>query len=107
MKRCPESMVPGRSCASVFRMLACVSFCSMTVISHLYDLRWAVLGVLLAVYVGKKIQAYNRLKAFNGPFISGWSEIWHVFAILSFKSHLKYHEVCKKYGTSDSQPYVL
>ncbi|KAJ3955377.1 hypothetical protein N0V92_008078 [Colletotrichum tropicale] len=70
----------------------------MTVISHLYDLRWAVLGVLLAVYVGKKIQAYNRLKAFNGPFISGWSEIWHVFAILSFKSHLKYHEVCKKYG---------
>ncbi|KAK2779605.1 pisatin demethylase [Colletotrichum kahawae] len=71
----------------------------MTVISHLYDLRWAVLGVLLAVYVGKKIRAYNRLKAFNGPFISGWSEIWHVFAILSFKSHLKYHEVCKKYGS--------
>ncbi|KAH0443887.1 cytochrome P450 [Colletotrichum camelliae] len=71
----------------------------MTVISHLYDLRWAVLGVLLAVYVGKKIRAYNRLKAFNGPFISGWSEIWHVFAILSFKSHLKYHEVCRKYGS--------
>lgn len=70
----------------------------MTLLSQLYSFRWALIGFLLAFYVGRKIQTYNRLKAFKGPFSSGWFELWHSFAILSFKSHLKYDEVCRKYG---------
>ncbi|KAF9874726.1 cytochrome P450 [Colletotrichum karsti] len=70
----------------------------MTLLAQLYGFRWVVVGVLLTVYVGKKIKTYNRLKAFRGPFSTGWFEMWHSFAILSFKSHLKYDEVCRKYG---------
>lgn len=72
----------------------------MGILSQFYSLSWALASVLMAVYVCQKLRTYNRLKAFKGPFSSGWSEAWHIFAILSFKSHLKYDEVCKKYGTS-------
>ncbi|WYZ45977.1 hypothetical protein EsH8_IX_000202 [Colletotrichum jinshuiense] len=70
----------------------------MGILSQFYSLSWALASVLMAVYVCQKLRTYNRLKAFKGPFSSGWSEAWHIFAILSFKSHLKYDEVCKKYG---------
>nr|XP_036580297.1 pisatin demethylase [Colletotrichum truncatum]KAF6788209.1 pisatin demethylase [Colletotrichum truncatum] len=70
----------------------------MSIFSQLYSFRWAIVSVLLAVYASKKIQAYNRLKAFKGPFSAGWFEAWHALAIISEKSHLKYDEVCRKYG---------
>ncbi|TDZ54681.1 Cytochrome P450 monooxygenase lolP1 [Colletotrichum trifolii] len=70
----------------------------MSLSAQLYSLRWVLAAVLFAIYAAKKVQTYNRLKAFRGPVSSGWSEAWHAWAILSFKSHLKYDEVCKKYG---------
>lgn len=70
----------------------------MALFAQLYSFRWVVAFVLLAAYAGTKIRTYNRLKAFKGPFSTGWSEAWHALAILSFKSHLKYDEVIRKYG---------
>ncbi|KAL2879023.1 hypothetical protein SGCOL_005722 [Colletotrichum sp. CLE4] len=71
----------------------------MGLISQLYSLRWLFAAIVLAVYVGQKIRTYNRLRAFKGPVLCGWTEAWHAWAILTFKSHLKYDEVCRKYGT--------
>ncbi|KAK1446883.1 cytochrome P450 [Colletotrichum cuscutae] len=75
----------------------------MGLISQLYSLRWLFAAILVAVYVGQKIRTYNRLRAFKGPVLCGWTEAWHAWAILTFKSHLKYDEVCRKYG----EPFFL
>ncbi|KAK6221802.1 cytochrome p450 [Colletotrichum tabaci] len=63
------------------------------------NLWWFSAAFLLLWFVGQKIRTYNRLKAFNGPFLSGWTEGWHAWAILTFKSHLQYDAVCRNYGT--------
>ncbi|KAK3388000.1 cytochrome P450 [Podospora didyma] len=70
----------------------------MGLLLQLYELRWLLATAGLAVYITNKIRAYNRLKAFKGPFSTGWSEAWHAWAILSLKSHLKYKDVIDKYG---------
>ncbi|KAF6805135.1 pisatin demethylase [Colletotrichum sojae] len=70
----------------------------MALFAQLYNFRWVAAFLLLTVYAGTKIRTYNRLKAFKGPFSTGWSEAWHILALLSFKSHLKYDEVIRKHG---------
>ncbi|KAL1835480.1 hypothetical protein VTJ49DRAFT_6634 [Mycothermus thermophilus] len=56
-------------------------------------------ALLVAVpYVIYKIQAYRKLSAFKGPPGSGWFELWHITAWLGNNSHLKFKEVCDKYG---------
>ncbi|KAK6834242.1 hypothetical protein PG989_002902 [Apiospora arundinis] len=70
----------------------------MEIAAFVYDLRWIITVVLLGAYSLQKIRTYYRLSSFKGPWGSGWSELWHVRAILGLKSHLKYDEVCRKYG---------
>ncbi|KAF2867781.1 benzoate 4-monooxygenase cytochrome-like protein P450 [Massariosphaeria phaeospora] len=54
--------------------------------------------LLLLLYTTLKYLQYARLRAFPGPFSTGWSEIWHTRAILSMRSHVRYKEVTDKYG---------
>ncbi|KAK2041374.1 cytochrome P450 [Colletotrichum somersetense] len=68
-------------------------------LSDPYGLRWLLALIVLFLYAGRKVRAYNRLRAFKGPPLCGWTEAWHAWAILSFKSHLQYDAVCRKYGT--------
>ncbi|KAK2022189.1 cytochrome P450 [Colletotrichum zoysiae] len=68
-------------------------------LSDPYGLRWLFALIVLLLYAGRKVRAYNRLRAFKGPPLCGWTEAWHAWAILSFKSHLQYDAVCRKYGT--------
>ena len=70
----------------------------MGLLSQIYGLRWELALATLAIFIGLKIHSYNRLSAFKGPFASGFSNIWHTRALLSPISHLKYREVCDKYG---------
>lgn len=74
----------------------------MGLVSILYDSRWRLALAGLFVYVAYKVYVYNRLRAFRGPFSSGWFEFWHSYAIIGDNSHLKYKEVCDKYGTSST-----
>lgn len=69
--------------------------------ASLHDIRWLLLvcGAVL-LYVAKLYRAYLRLRAFKGPFSTGWSEIWHTRAILGMRSHLAYKEVTDRYGES-------
>jgi hypothetical protein len=72
----------------------------MGILLQIYELRWLLALAAGVLYVGQKIQVYYRLKAFKGPFSTGFSELWHSRVLLSTTWHLKYKEVCAKYGTS-------
>ncbi|AEO68180.1 uncharacterized protein THITE_2049461 [Thermothielavioides terrestris NRRL 8126] len=70
----------------------------MGLVRVVYDSRWLFVVAGLLGYVAYKVHVYNRLKAFKGPFSSGWFEFWHSYAIIGDNQHLKYKEVCEKYG---------
>ncbi|KAK8066112.1 hypothetical protein PG997_012859 [Apiospora hydei] len=70
----------------------------MGIAADLYDFRWFIALAALAAYLLQKTRAYYRLRSFQGPWSTGWSDLWHSWAILSLKSHLKYDEACRKYG---------
>ncbi|RYP72212.1 hypothetical protein DL771_004342 [Monosporascus sp. 5C6A] len=70
----------------------------MDALSQLYDFWWLLASAMLALYVSRKIQTYQRLSAFKGPLGVGLTEFWHSWAFLSWKSHLWYKEVCDRYG---------
>ncbi|KAH8885376.1 cytochrome P450 [Thozetella sp. PMI_491] len=70
----------------------------MGLIDIFYDIRWHLTLAAAVAYGWVKIQAYYRLRAFKGPFSTGWLELWHIRALLSLDSHLRYKEACDKYG---------
>jgi hypothetical protein len=70
----------------------------MTLFRSLLDFKWHLIGFAVLAYVFKVYRQYDRLKHFKGPFSTGFSEFWHSRAMLRNESHLKYGEVCEKYG---------
>lgn len=64
----------------------------------IYEARWLVASVVLAIWAVLKIKQYYRLRHFKGPFGTGWFEIWHGLAYLSGNSHLKFKEATDEYG---------
>ena len=71
----------------------------MGFLAYVYHNRWLLTGAAVAVYVARTATAYYRLRQFRGPFSTGFSQIWHVGALLSWKPQDKYREACDKYGT--------
>ena len=71
---------------------------AMGLFVQIHDIWWVLASVAVAVYIGSKIRAYRRLRAFKGPFSTGFSELWHSRVLLGLRSHVKYKEVCDKYG---------
>lgn len=59
---------------------------------------WCVIAAAIAAYVATSYRDYNRLKAFKGPWMSGWSSLWLVRAVGSGKMNIRLAKVCKKYG---------
>ena len=70
----------------------------MAFLAQLHEAGWLLIVVALVLYIADKYRRYLRLRAFKGPFGTGWSELWHSSTILSLRSHLIYKEVCDKYG---------
>ncbi|OCL04146.1 cytochrome P450 [Glonium stellatum] len=70
----------------------------MGLFALLSESRWYLVATVIIFYVSRKYRQYNRLKAFKGPFGTGFSELWHSRAILGMETHLRYAEVCEKYG---------
>ncbi|KAK7966958.1 uncharacterized protein PG986_001235 [Apiospora aurea] len=70
----------------------------MRIAADLYEFRWYIALAALAAYLLQKTRTYCRLRSFQGPWSTGWSDLWHSWAILSLKSHLKYDEACSMYG---------
>ncbi|ORY12211.1 benzoate 4-monooxygenase cytochrome-like protein P450 [Clohesyomyces aquaticus] len=70
----------------------------MSLVAQLYAARWILTYALLALYTANKLWKYNRLRAFRGPFSTGWSELWHTSVLLSKQSHIYYKEINDTYG---------
>jgi len=79
----------------------------MGLLVQIHDLWWVLASVAVAVYIGSKIRTYRRLRAFRGPFSTGFSELWHSRVLLGLRSHVKYKEVCDKYGAYQCAQLVL
>jgi SH3-like domain-containing protein len=79
----------------------------MSLLAQLYALRWVLLSAVLVVYVADKYRKYNRLRQFDGPFGTGWSEFWHSRVILGLRSHLAYKDVNDKYGKKSISAEVV
>ncbi|KAF2640930.1 benzoate 4-monooxygenase cytochrome-like protein P450 [Massarina eburnea CBS 473.64] len=71
----------------------------MAVLNLIYSARWLIFGAILSIYTVSKYKTYKRLSQFKGPFSTGWSEIWHIRAIMSYRSHECYREATDKYGS--------
>ena len=70
----------------------------MPLLVQLVAAKWLLLAAVLALYFADKYRKYARLSAFNGPFSTGWSELWHTRALLGLRSHLAYKDVNDRYG---------
>jgi len=70
----------------------------MSLFAQVYAARWLLFSALLAFYAADKYRKYTRLRAFRGPFSTGWSEIWHAGVMLNKCSHLAYKDVNDEYG---------
>lgn len=71
----------------------------MGFLAYVYHHRLLLAGAALAAYTVRAVRTYCRLRHFGGPFGTGFSQLWHVGALLSWKPHTKYREACDKYGT--------
>ncbi|KAF2111057.1 cytochrome P450 [Lophiotrema nucula] len=70
----------------------------MAILEQVLAAEWLLVLGLAAIYAANQTHKYHRLRHFKGPFGTGWSEIPHIRAILSHKSHLWYKNVTDRYG---------
>ena len=70
----------------------------MGIVTLIYEARWLLASVVLAIWAVVKVKQYYRLRHFKGPFSTGWFEIWHGLAHLFENSHMKYKEATDRYG---------
>lgn len=68
------------------------------VLAQLSEHRLAIALAGVGLWVLRKLRAYWRLRAFKGPFGTGFFGLWHCRAILSYRSHKKYQEAIGTYG---------
>jgi len=74
----------------------------MTIISSAIDLavefRWYLIAALAAAYIAKSYSEYRRLRAFRGPILAQWTDLWlakHAFGTDQCRALA---EVCEDYG---------
>jgi hypothetical protein len=70
----------------------------MGVFVFIQDYKWFLIATAIVLYVVDRINVFQRLGAFKGPWSTSFSGWWHSKALLSQKSHLYYAEVNRKYG---------
>jgi hypothetical protein len=70
----------------------------MSIATQLYALRWLLIAAALTLYGVSKYRTYKRLAEFQGPPGTGWSELWHIRAILSKRAHMLYKDANDTYG---------
>jgi hypothetical protein len=57
-----------------------------------------LIGVLLAIFIARRIVDYVRLRKFGGPFWTSFSHLPHSNAWFHRRTHDWYAEVSQKYG---------
>jgi hypothetical protein len=62
------------------------------------ELRWVIVGGIIILYLSRKVQAYIRLRNFDGPVSCRFSNFLHTKAVLSLQCETWYEEMTDKYG---------
>ncbi len=74
----------------------------MTIISatiHLAtEFRWYLAVGLLTAYAAKLYSEYHRLRAFKGPPVAAWTDLWFAKAVFGINQCGVLAEVCETYG---------
>jgi hypothetical protein len=74
----------------------------MTIVSTAIDsvagFRWYLIVSLIAAYIVKLYSDYHRLRAFKGPFLARWTDLWFAKAVFGINQCGVLAEVCSKYG---------
>ncbi len=72
----------------------------MTLLGMLSAARWYFVALALLAYAARLYRQVRRLRDFKGPFGTGFTNLWIVKAVISKRTHLKFANVCEKYGQS-------
>jgi hypothetical protein len=70
----------------------------MAITERLLEAPWLLPLLLMVAYAANQTRKYHRLSQFKGPYSTGWSELPHIYAIVTYRSHLWYKEVTDRYG---------
>ena len=74
------------------------SFTNMALIDAVLVARWPLIGVVILLYALRLFRQYYRLRAFKGPWGSGFSSLWMLYAVRTKRMHLEYARINEKYG---------
>jgi hypothetical protein len=69
-----------------------------TAIGLVVDFRWYIIAALVVVYSAKGYAEYRRLRAFNGPFLAQWTDLWLAKAAFGTNQCGALADVCANYG---------
>lgn len=61
----------------------------------------SILFTIIAGYVAQAFWSWYRLRAFRGPLLASFSNLWMVRKAWAGRFHLDLKEACEKYGTSN------
>ncbi|PMD37965.1 cytochrome P450 [Hyaloscypha variabilis F] len=70
-----------------------------TAIGLVVDFRWYIIAALVVVYSAKGYAEYRRLRAFNGPFLAQWTDLWLAKAAFGTNQCGALADVCANYGS--------
>lgn len=65
-----------------------------------------LVGGLLVFFVGGRIAAWARLRSFDGPFLTNFTNLPHRKALIQQRCQEWYGEVCEKYGAALNLPVL-
>ena len=61
---------------------------------------WYLIILAAAAYLASTYRDYARLKAFKGPWASGWTSLWLARTAGGGQANLEFGRLCEKYGMS-------
>jgi hypothetical protein len=75
----------------------------MTIVSSAIDIvmafQWHIAVAIVSACFVKSYVEYRRLKAFKGPWLATWTDLWFAKAAFGIDQCGVLAEVCEKYGT--------
>ena len=82
----------------------------MTIVNALVDIvmdfRWYLVVALVTAYIAKLYSEYHQLRAFKGPWLARWTDLWFAKAVFGINQCGVLADVCEKYGITSSNSCI-
>jgi len=69
-----------------------------TAIDLVIEYRWHLIVSFLLAYIVKLYSDDHKLRAFKGPWLARWTDLWFAKAVLGINQCGVLAETCEKYG---------